>query len=100
MEKGNGLKQMEEQGFNGMGNKGKCLTRKGRRVRRKWAATKGHRRQPSKIVHTWKNIRRFTRDCISVQKLRRRSPASSHIRAKLPAQGAILRHDARHFCDP
>ncbi|WP_231508855.1 hypothetical protein [Pseudomonas viridiflava] len=54
MEKGNGLKQMEEQGFNGMGNKGKCLTRKGRRVRRKWAATKGHRRQPSKIVHTWK----------------------------------------------
>lgn len=32
-------------GRNGMGNKGKCLTRKGRRFRRKWAAKKGLCRQ-------------------------------------------------------
>lgn len=46
-----------------------------------------------KLSTLGKTLRRFTRDCISVQKLRRRSPASSHIRAKLPSQGAILRHD-------
>lgn len=41
-------------GLNGTGNKGKCLTRKGRRVRRKWTPKGFERRSSMKIGFTKK----------------------------------------------